>query len=102
MPASWWTNRRPKRSSMPIATWAGSTRQLLAWKYHDGCSTDEIGRQLQRSLAWVRTVLFRVRQQLKECIEEKVRKEGWPRTWKPSNAASKECIEEKVRKEGPC
>jgi len=51
-------------------------RQLLTLKYHDGCSTDEIARRLERSLAWVRTVLFRVRQQLKECIEDKLRKEG--------------------------
>ncbi len=50
-------------------------RQVLTLKYHDECSTDEIARRLERSLAWVRTVLFRVRQQIKECIEEKLRKE---------------------------
>ena len=46
-------------------------RELLALKYHNECSTDEIARRLQRSLAWVRTVLFRLRQQLKDCIEQK-------------------------------
>jgi RNA polymerase sigma-70 factor, ECF subfamily len=47
-------------------------RQLLALKYTEDCSTSDIARQMQRSLAWVRTVLFRVRQQLKECIEAKL------------------------------
>ena len=49
-------------------------RELLALKYGDDRSTDEIARRLQRSLAWVRTVLFRLRQQLKKCIEEKLRR----------------------------
>lgn len=47
-------------------------RELLASKYTDECSTDEIARRLQRSLAWVRTVLFRLRHQLRECIEQKL------------------------------
>jgi RNA polymerase sigma-70 factor (ECF subfamily) len=51
----------------------GPMRQLLTLKYRDECSTDEIARQLGRSLAWVRTVLFRLRQQLKTCIKDKAR-----------------------------
>jgi RNA polymerase sigma-70 factor (ECF subfamily) len=47
-------------------------RALLDLKYHDGCHSEEIGARLERSMAWVRTTLFRVRQQLKECIESKV------------------------------
>ena len=38
-----------------------SMRQLLALKYRDDCSSEEIARQLQRSVAWVYTMLFRVR-----------------------------------------
>lgn len=49
--------------------------ELLALKYRDECSTDEIAHKLERSLAWVRTVLFRLRQQLRQCIEGKLSKE---------------------------
>lgn len=45
-------------------------RDLLQLKYHHACTSEEIAGKLQRSLAWVRTVLFRVRQQLKDCVEE--------------------------------
>jgi RNA polymerase sigma-70 factor (ECF subfamily) len=47
-------------------------RELLTLKYTHECPTGEIARKLQRSLAWVRTVLFRLRQELKECIEVKL------------------------------
>jgi RNA polymerase sigma-70 factor (ECF subfamily) len=47
-------------------------REILTLKYTHESSTGEIARKLQRSLAWVRTVLFRLRQQLKECIEAKL------------------------------
>lgn len=50
-------------------------RQLLALKYHDDCTSDDMARRLQRSTAWVRTTLFRLRQQLKECVEAKLIKE---------------------------
>ena len=52
-------------------------RELLTLKYHDERSTEEIAGRLQRSLAWVRTVLFRLRQQFRKCIEGK-RKRGQP------------------------
>lgn len=44
-------------------------RELLELKYRDDLSSEEIARQLARSLAWVRTTLFRLRQQLRDCIE---------------------------------
>jgi RNA polymerase sigma-70 factor, ECF subfamily len=47
-------------------------RALLMLRYHDGSSSAEIAQSLQRSLAWVRTSLCRVRQQLRECIERKL------------------------------
>ena len=49
-----------------------SSRDLLALRYHEGHSTPEIARRLDRSHAWVRTTLCRVRQQLRECVESKL------------------------------
>jgi DNA-directed RNA polymerase specialized sigma24 family protein len=48
---------------------------LLTLKYHDEHPTADIAQRLQRSLAWVRTTLCRLRQQLRECIERAVAKE---------------------------
>ena len=44
-------------------------RELLALKYREGHTTNEIATRLKRSLAWVRVALFRVRAQLRDCIE---------------------------------
>ena len=55
---------------------AGTARELLTLKYREERSTEEIARQFQRSLEWVRVTLFRVRQQLKECIERKLSTEA--------------------------
>lgn len=44
-------------------------RQLLDWRYHDDCPADEMARRLSKTIVWVRTTLFRIRQQLRECIE---------------------------------
>lgn len=52
----------------------GSMRELLALKYQRDHSREEIAQQLQRSTTWVGTMLFRVRQQLKECIQGKLEK----------------------------
>ena len=41
-------------------------------KYREESSTDEIAARLKRSLVWVRVSLFRVRAQLRECIEAKL------------------------------
>ena len=48
-------------------------RTLLNLRYHDGSSSEEIAGRLQRSLAWVRTTLCRARQQLRDCIERKLK-----------------------------
>jgi RNA polymerase sigma-70 factor, ECF subfamily len=50
----------------------GSMRQLLNLKYQAEQSSEEIARELKRSAEWVRITLFRVRQQLKACIESKL------------------------------
>jgi len=47
-------------------------RKLVNLKYHAEHSSEEIARELKRSNAWVWTTLFRVRQQLKNCIEHKL------------------------------
>jgi RNA polymerase sigma-70 factor (ECF subfamily) len=48
-------------------------RTLLNLRYHDECSSEEIAGRLQRSVAWVRTTLCRVRQQLRDCIERNLK-----------------------------
>jgi RNA polymerase sigma-70 factor (ECF subfamily) len=50
-------------------------RELLTLKYSQEHSTADIAQRLQRSLAWVRTTLCRLRQQLRECIERGVARE---------------------------
>jgi RNA polymerase sigma-70 factor (ECF subfamily) len=50
-------------------------RELLTLKYNQEHSTADIAQRLQRSLAWLRTTLCRLRQQLRECIERGVAKE---------------------------
>ncbi|MSR64507.1 MAG: sigma-70 family RNA polymerase sigma factor [Verrucomicrobiae bacterium] len=51
-------------------------RALLQLKYHDDLSTEEIAQKQNRTLEWVRVSLFRVRQQLKQCIEGKLTQEA--------------------------
>ncbi len=48
-------------------------RNLLHLRYHEESSSEEIAGRLDRSLAWVRTTLCRVRQQLGDCIERKLK-----------------------------
>ncbi len=47
-------------------------RELIMLKYREEGSTEEIAARLKRSLVWVRVSLFRVRAQLRECIETKL------------------------------
>ncbi|MBI3414093.1 MAG: RNA polymerase sigma factor [Verrucomicrobia bacterium] len=47
-------------------------RELLALKYREDHSSQEIAQHLHQSVAWVYTMLFRVRQQLKDCIKRKM------------------------------
>jgi RNA polymerase sigma-70 factor (ECF subfamily) len=48
-------------------------RELLALKYHEDYPSKEIAQRLNRSLSWVDTMLFRMRQQLRRCIEQRLR-----------------------------
>jgi len=50
----------------------GSLRELVQLKYRDEHSTETIARRLERSLVWVRVSLFRVRKQLRACIEARM------------------------------
>lgn len=46
---------------------------LVRCRYHGEESSESIATRLDRSVAWVRTTLCRVRQQLRECIERKLK-----------------------------
>ena len=52
------------------------SRRLLQLKYGDALESDVIGRTLSRSTAWVRTTLFRVRELLRACVEERLSTPG--------------------------
>jgi RNA polymerase sigma-70 factor (ECF subfamily) len=47
-------------------------KELLALKYREELPTEEIAGRLQRTQTWVWQVLFRLRQQLKQCVEGKL------------------------------
>jgi RNA polymerase sigma factor (sigma-70 family) len=47
-------------------------KELLALKYREELPTEEIASRLQRTQTWVWQVLFRLRQQLRECVEGKI------------------------------
>jgi len=47
------------------------TRRLIEERYHRGLSTDELSAIFGRTAEWVRITLFRVRKQLRACIEGK-------------------------------
>ena len=48
------------------------SRKLLEMKYREGRSTEEMASALGRTLEWVRITLFRIRQQLRSCIEARM------------------------------
>jgi RNA polymerase sigma-70 factor, ECF subfamily len=48
-------------------------RAVLTLRYQDEQTSEQIARQTQRSMAWVRTTLCRVRQQLRECVEKRAK-----------------------------
>jgi RNA polymerase sigma-70 factor, ECF subfamily len=54
-----------------LASLPEPARHLLDLHYRDGCDSNEIAAKLARSRAWVRTTMFRLRQDLKSCIEGK-------------------------------
>ncbi len=47
-------------------------RELLRMRYTLGLSTNEISERFGQSAAWVRTTLFRLRRQLKSCVEQRL------------------------------
>jgi len=47
-------------------------RQLLQLKYGDSMESDAIARIMNRTAAWVRTTLFRLRQSLRACVESRL------------------------------
>jgi len=49
-------------------------RRLVEERYRRGLTGEEIGAAMGRTVEWVRTTLFRVRKQLRTCIEGKVRR----------------------------
>lgn len=51
-------------------------RQLCRLRYEEGCSPQEIAEKIGGSAGRVRTVLHRIREQLRTCVERKVRLEG--------------------------
>ena len=48
-------------------------RALLQLRYYGDSSSEEIARRFERSIAWVRTTLCRVRQQLRDCVVRKLK-----------------------------
>ena len=52
------------------------SRRLRQLKYGDTLESDVIGRALQRSTAWVRTTLFRVRELLRDCVQGRLAARG--------------------------
>lgn len=56
-----------------LAQLDGPLRELITLKYRDDHTTETIAVKLKRSLVWVRVSLFRVRAQLRECIEAKLK-----------------------------
>ncbi len=53
-----------------------NTKKLLKLKYTLGHSSAEMAKILQRSRAWIRTALFRIREELKKCVEQKLAAQG--------------------------
>ncbi len=49
-----------------------NVRRLVDERYRLGCSNDELAARFGRSAEWVRVTLFRVRKQLRDCIESKL------------------------------
>lgn len=47
-------------------------RKLVDLRYKLSLSAEETAKRLQQSVAWVRTTLYRVRKELKQCVEAKL------------------------------
>jgi RNA polymerase sigma-70 factor (ECF subfamily) len=55
-----------------LAELPANVRRLVEERYRRGLSADELAAHFSRSAEWVRVTLFRVRRQLRECIESKL------------------------------
>jgi len=51
-------------------------RELIAWKYREDVSCADIASRLQRTETWVWQNLHRVRQQLRQCIEGRLKEDS--------------------------
>ena len=54
-----------------LTTLPATARKLVEERYHRGLTNEELAVLMGRTAEWVRVTLFRVRRQLKECIEAK-------------------------------
>ena len=59
-----------------VAELPGPMRELLALRYREELPVEQIADQMRRTQTWVWQVLFRLRQQLKACIEGKLARAG--------------------------
>lgn len=50
----------------------GKGRELLSWRYDDGIPLSEMADRTGRSVGAIKKNLFKLRQQLQECIERKI------------------------------
>jgi RNA polymerase sigma-70 factor (ECF subfamily) len=55
-----------------VAELPENLRRLLEERYRRGMSPDELAEMFGRSSEWVRVTLFRLRKQLRDCIEFKL------------------------------
>jgi RNA polymerase sigma-70 factor (ECF subfamily) len=55
---------------------APHARQLIAQRYEQGLRIKDMARQLERKATAVRVQLFRIRQQLKQCVEGQLAEGG--------------------------
>ena len=55
---------------------APTSRQVVLGRYRDGESASQLAERLETSAANVRQMLFRIRQQIKHCVEMRVRPQG--------------------------
>jgi RNA polymerase sigma-70 factor (ECF subfamily) len=58
-----------------VAKLTEASRRLIDMKYTDGMSAKKMAEMLQRSRAWVATTLFRIRQEIRACIDRAEREE---------------------------
>jgi len=55
----------------------GDMRKLVEERYRGGLSSEELGAAMGRTVEWVRVTLFRLRKQLRACIEGKIARDRY-------------------------